>query len=341
MPRAKPLQYILCPVFGVVQEKKLYLHQKYTPYKAMRKVKETREERETSVFMNPRTDFGFKKLFFDKELLIAFLNEVLEREEIVDIEYLPAEQLGESSSDRRAIFDIYCSTAKKENVIVEMQVGRQACFADRALFYAASSIRSQAPRGEDWNYQLKAVYLVAVLDFDIFTEKEDGDYVMERAFLMRERTKTRFSDKLDFLFIELQKFRKPLRELETNTDKWLYCLKNLDKLKSRPAVFNGDIFERLFKKARIKRLTPEEMGKYRESILEYSDVRRVAEYNRAEGHAAGRAEGINIGMEQGMEQSQKAFIKKCLKKKMSIEEIAELTELSIGRIKELRVELDQ
>jgi predicted transposase YdaD len=107
----------------------------------------------------------------------------------------------------------------------------------------------------------------------------------------------------------------------------------LDTLKSRPAAFSEDIFERLFKKARIKRLTPEEMGKYRESILEYSDVRRVAEYNRAE--------GITIGMEQGIELSQKAFVKKFLEKGMSIEEIAGLTELSIGRIKELRVEIDQ
>jgi predicted transposase/invertase (TIGR01784 family) len=109
------------------------------------------------------------------------------------------------------------------------------------------------------------------------------------------------------------------------------------------AAFNGDVFERLFKKARVKRLTPEEMGKYRESILEYSDVRSVAECNRAEGHAEGRAEGIDIGMERGMEkgmekgieQSQKEFVKKFLEKGMTIEKIADLTELSIGRIKEL------
>jgi hypothetical protein len=157
----KDISYL---IFGF-SEKQIIFASELLTIKAMRKAKETKETKETqdtSVFMNPRTDFGFKKLFFDKELLIAFLNDIQEWEEIKDIEYLPAEQLGESGSDRRASFDIYCTTAKKENVIIEMQVGKQPYFADRALFYASSSIRSQALKGEDWNYQLKAVYLIAV-----------------------------------------------------------------------------------------------------------------------------------------------------------------------------------
>ena len=50
-----------------------------------------------------------------------------------------------------------------------------------------------------------------------------------------------------------------LEELETNFDKWLYVLKNLPKLKDRPASVQGKIFEELFEIAEIKRLIGEDM----------------------------------------------------------------------------------
>ena len=34
------------------------------------------EEIRQSVYINPLTDFGFKKLFLKKELMIAFLNDI-------------------------------------------------------------------------------------------------------------------------------------------------------------------------------------------------------------------------------------------------------------------------
>lgn len=60
-------------------------------------------------YINPFTDFGFKKLFgteFNKELLIDFLNQVLaDREQVQDLTYLNTEHLGNTEIDRKAIFD--------------------------------------------------------------------------------------------------------------------------------------------------------------------------------------------------------------------------------------------
>jgi hypothetical protein len=64
--------------------------------------------------MNPKTDFGFKKIFGDKELLIAFLNTILP-ETIVDIEYLPTEQFGYVEETRKAIYDVYAKTRTRTN----------------------------------------------------------------------------------------------------------------------------------------------------------------------------------------------------------------------------------
>jgi predicted transposase/invertase (TIGR01784 family) len=270
------------------------------------------------VFLNPLTDFGFKKVFLDKKLLIAFLNDVMGLS-IVDINYLPAEQLGEVKKDRKAVFDLYCTTENKEHFIVEMQKGRQRYFADRALFYVSYPIRSQAPRGKEWNYQLNPVYMLSILDFILFKDKESENDVIDKVYLMRERTKTRFSEKLNFVFIELPKFNKKLHELKTNTDRWLYCLKHLSEMEARPSEITGETFERLFELAKIEKLTSKEMKAYKESILDYSDVRDVVEYAQEEGKWEKTVQLIVNSHEAGL----------------SLETIALITELTVAEVEEI------
>lgn len=63
-------------------------------------------------YVNPLTDFGFKKLFGsepNKALLIDFLNQILpEHHQIQDLTYSNTEQPGADDLDRKAIFDLYC-----------------------------------------------------------------------------------------------------------------------------------------------------------------------------------------------------------------------------------------
>ena len=118
-------------------------------------------------YLNPLTDFGFHKIFGPeaKDLLIDFLNQIIREEGIItDIEYLIPEQFGNFETDRKAIFDIFCTTEKGDYFIVEMQKAKQAFFRDRSVYYASLPIQKQALQG-DWYFSLKAVYFVAVLDF--------------------------------------------------------------------------------------------------------------------------------------------------------------------------------
>ena len=119
-------------------------------------------------YLNPYTDFGFKKLFgteVNKDLLISFINSLLHgREKIKDLTYLNAEHLGGGEADRKAIFDVYCENEQGEKFLVEMQRGEQQYFKDRSLYYATFPIREQAHRG-DWNYELKCVYIIGILNF--------------------------------------------------------------------------------------------------------------------------------------------------------------------------------
>lgn len=129
-------------------------------------------------YVNPFTDFGFKKLFGEephKELLISFLNTLLpEKHQIQDLQYTRNEQQGASILDRKAIFDLSCVSLTGERFIVELQKAKQNYFKDRSLYYATFPIQEQAQRG-DWDYKLAAVYTVGILDFTFEEDREAAE----------------------------------------------------------------------------------------------------------------------------------------------------------------------
>ena len=63
-------------------------------------------------YVNPFTDFGFKKIFGEeasKPLLIDFLNALLPISgKIVELTFKNTEQLGQTNLDRKVVYDIYC-----------------------------------------------------------------------------------------------------------------------------------------------------------------------------------------------------------------------------------------
>ena len=75
-------------------------------------------------YINPFTDWGFKRLFgqeFSKDLLISFLNDLLVDEmHIRDVTFKDKEQLADSKDLRGCIFDIYCETDNGNHFIVKM-----------------------------------------------------------------------------------------------------------------------------------------------------------------------------------------------------------------------------
>ena len=153
-----------------------------------------------SKFINPFTDVGFKRIFgqeFSKPLLLDFLNNMLKGErEIVGLSFLDKEQPAVYDGDRSLIYDIYCETVDGEKIIVEMQNREHPNFKERTLYYASESISRQGERGSGWDYDVKAVYLVAFTNFpmDNVTEAVRVD-----VGLTDLRTGKLFSDKLRFV----------------------------------------------------------------------------------------------------------------------------------------------
>jgi predicted transposase/invertase (TIGR01784 family) len=274
----------------------------------------------------------FKKIFgteFNssdccKDLLINFLNSVIPQLNVKDLTYKKTENLGNNELDKKVIFDLYCENEKGEKFIVELQKAKQAYFKDRTLFYSTFPIQEQGQRG-DWNYELKAVYTIAILDF-IFEDKKDIKFHIQ---LMDIIHKEIFYDKLTFVYLLTPNFDKPENErqsllLVTDEDKWYFIFKNLHKLDKVPSALKDNVFEKLFKNAEIAKFSPEERTAYQDSLKYYRDVKNSLDTAKQEGEA--------IGLEKGkLEIAQNA-----IKKGFDNVTITELTGLTIEQIEDLR-----
>ena len=271
----------------------------------METTKETKKQGEKAMeveiserYVNPYTDFGFKKLFgteLNKDLLISFLNALLrDKPEITDLTYLNNEHLGEGILDRKAVFDVYCKMADGTRIIVEMQKTDQAYFKDRSIYYSTYPIREQAPKGK-WDYHLEDVYTVGILNFTFPDDEYPSDSLIHEIKLKDVEDNHVFYDKLTFVYLEMPKFNKKEEELETMFDKWMFALSNLARLLERPKALQERIFARLFEQAEVARFTPEERNEYVASKKEFWDLYSSisTSYNKgwAEGREEGRAEG--------------------------------------------------
>ena len=264
-------------------------------------------------YVNPYTDFGFKKLFgseLNKDLLISLLNALFhDKPEITDLTYMNTEHLGEGIVDRKAVFDVYCQLTDGSRIIVEMQKAEQQYFKDRSIYYSTYPIRERLRVGElcsgmqgqkgEWNYRLKDVYTVGILNFTFPDGEYPDDSMIHEIKLKDVADNHVFYDKQTFVYLEMPKFNKKEEELETMFDKWMFALSNLARLLERPKALQERIFTRLFEQAEIAHFTPVEREQYVASKKEYWDYYSTMETSFNKGKVEGHAEGLAEGMEKG------------------------------------------
>ena len=275
-----------------------------------------------SRYLNPFTDYGFKKLFGEDahiDLLIDFLNALnIHFCKITELTFRKSEKLGKAIIDRRAFFDLYCIDEKGNRFIVELQRANQEFFKDRALYYSSFAIQEQAEVG-NWNYQLSGVYFIGILDFEMKDETTKKDKYIHKVVLMEEDDKTVFYDKLKYIYVEIPKFNKKEDELITTLDKWLYFMKYLSKLESIPNALNSEMFVKAFGIAEMINMGKESRIEYEESLKVYRDFRVVLDTKFIEGGKKREIEIILKGFKDGL----------------SNEILAKLTDLDITEIEKI------
>ncbi|MBR6249883.1 MAG: Rpn family recombination-promoting nuclease/putative transposase [Bacteroidales bacterium] len=287
-----------------------------------------------SKYINPFTDFGFKYIFGNAELLKMFLNALFEKEGkvITKVRYLSKEQTPTEPTDRTIIYDVFCKVDKGDNFILEMQNKYQDTFKDRALYYASRSIVEQGIKGKDWRYKLLPVYGIYFMNFHL--NKDVTDNVITDVQLIDAERQHLFCDKLRMIFIDLPAFNKTADECENNLDCWIYNIKNLETM-TRAAIQG---FDKFYSWAEVAAMPKKKRMQYEESLKNYRDMLMDRETNRnarrrarEEGWEEGHAEGVSIGRAEGI----LATARNMKAKGLSNDFIAEVTGLSTAEVEKL------
>jgi len=82
------------------------------------------------------------------------------------------------------------------------------------------------------------VIALAITDFDLFPEQQE---LISQYKLIEKKRLIEYSDDIELIFIELSKFIKEEKDLQTIQDKWLYFIKNAGSLEYVPKNLSREI----------------------------------------------------------------------------------------------------
>lgn len=286
---------------------------------------------ETPLYINPLTDYGFKKVFGDEEIMRAFLNDLLKLPSpIKHVNFLNKDMLPENDELKSIVYDMRCETESGGEVIVEMQNSGQLYFRDRILYYLAQSIAPQGWKGkklnevkteelgklvkESWDFELKPVYGIFFLNFPLqglqkrllrtvrFTVAETGEI---------------FNDKVRAYTIELPCI-KSMKETDCKEaiEQWSYNLYNMETMNTQLAfTAEKPIFMKMAEVASFPQMSTEEQQVYMRSLNRYRTFLATKDYD------------YNLGHAEGATSKALAIARKMLSRGLSVEDIADMTGL--------------
>lgn len=225
-------------------------------------------------FLNPLTDYAFKKIFGSAEsgdILLSFLNAVLGftspyRLQQVNIQdpYLAPSIKGmkESFVDVRAVDE------QGKHYIIEMQILPVQSFEQRVLYNACKKYAGQISSGDDYHL-LNDVIALTITDFTMFEHQE-----IVSKFKLRDDSGRDYSDDLELIFVELPKFNKQEGELANMLDKWCYFLRYAKRLQNVPSnLAQEKEIAHAFSIANRAQLSPEELEQQERREMYIQDQR--------------------------------------------------------------------
>jgi predicted transposase/invertase (TIGR01784 family) len=248
------------------------------------------------MFINPKTDFAFKKIFGSQQstdILISFLNAILYdgQDTIVDLEIIDPYQSSRIKGMKDSFLDVKAKLQDETSVIVEMQVLNVLGFKKRVLYNAAKFYATQLEIGDGYTL-LSPVIALTITDFEMFPESSK----VISTFSFRENEEMMsYCDDIKLVFIELPKFKKSLEGLESLSDKWIYFLRNANKLKSVPSSMGQEpALEHAFRVAEQSQLSREELETLEQQSMALHDSVNAILYAEQEGERRGNEQGQKI-----------------------------------------------
>jgi predicted transposase/invertase (TIGR01784 family) len=256
-------------------------------------------------YLDPKNDLTFKRIFAEHpHLLISFLNAIMPldpKHHIQEIAYLSPEQVPDIPGKKNSIVDVKCTDKSGNIFIIEMQMFWTEDFMNRILFNASKAYVRQLDKSAGY-HQLQPVYTLAILNENFNRDPKDSDNFYHHFQIINREHPKEVIKGLEFVLVELQKF-KP----ETWLDRrmavlWLRFLKEVDESMTElpQEMAENEQIRQAAELCEAGAFTPEEIDAYER----YWDYIRVEKTLTEGSLAKGRDEGEAIGLQKGLEKGE-------------------------------------
>jgi predicted transposase/invertase (TIGR01784 family) len=254
-------------------------------------------------YLDPKNDLTFKRVFGEhKHLCMSLINSMIPlAKPIVGIEYQTGELVPVLTDIlKNTVVDVRCTDAAGREFLVEMQLDWDESFKSRVLFNASKAYVMNVEKGQ----QLKLLKPVYALNFvnDIFekSQKMKDEYFHHYKIVNIKDTRKQIKG-LEFLFVELPKFKPRNRAERKLHELWLRFLTEIDEETEK-------VPDEMLEKEHIREAigymersayTKEELDRYYQWRVNAWSATAMLENARNDGEAIGLEKGEAIGLEKG------------------------------------------
>lgn len=275
-------------------------------------------------YLDPTNDVAFKKLFSKKERLMDLLNSILMLKEgvrIIDLEYIPLEQMPLFLEGKRSIFDLKVSDELGRWYIIEMQRKTEKDYLNRVQFYGSYTYVTQIEEGIK-HKDLLPVIVISIIGTTVFPD--DIPCISYHCF-KEDSTHKQYLKSLTYVFVELGKYKK--EQVTTDIDQWLHLLKCAHKEQEPPVEIQNDNILSAYNDLEQFRWSAQEHDAYVRS--------RLAAEAEEEAMESKYEKGVVEGEKRGKLKASLAIAKNLLANGLSRDAVATATSLELQEIEKL------
>ena len=281
-----------------------------------------------------RFDWAIKHLLRDKanfDVLEGLLSALL-KEEITILNLLESESNQEVETDKFNRVDLLVEDSMKRKFIIEVQNNRETDYLERLLYGTSKAVTESVNLGTGYS-DIAKVISVSILYFNLgkgddyiyygrtdllgihtnhpLVVKEQVQKAENFEIKVKLQTKNIFPE---YYLIHTEKFEDVVN---SPIDEWIYLLKNSEIKES----FKSKNIDKAREKLRVLNMSSEQRKHYERYLMNLASEKDIIETARQE----------------GMTQKEDITIERALRSgKLSPEEIAEMLEVSLDRVSELK-----
>lgn len=285
--------------------------------------------------LKPTNDYVFRKIFGEvgnEDITKDLVEKVLKvKYENIDLSKNPI-LLPETIEGKGSVLDVTIEAEERENINIEMQVARYSYMAERILEYWAKKYSDSFKSGNDYS-EGKRTVCILITCFELEQIKEIEELHTKWNIREEKHTNIVLTDRLEFHIINLKKMENKEKEPEVEKELLNWC-----KFILYPETLGEEEMEENKNIEKAKKVLEKISQDERERDLAYRRERAIRDQNaiRQAGYFDGREEGLKDGRKEGKIEGKREekieIAKNMLNKKMDIELISELTNLTIEEI---------